>query len=59
MYDRSGNSWVEDDNSKVFATSVLANMYHASDVVLDSYEDGDVRIKEKNFFFTNYVSNIR
>lgn len=50
-------AWVEDDNSKVFATSVLANMYHASDVVLDSYEDGDVRIKEKNFFFTNYVSN--
>lgn len=50
-------AWVEDDNSKVFATSVLANMYHASDVVLDSYVDGDVRIKEKNFFFTNYVSN--
>ena len=40
-------AWVEDDNSKVFATSVLANMYHASDVVLDSYEDGDVRIKKR------------
>lgn len=50
-------AWTENDNSKVFATSVLANMYHASDVVLDSYVDGDVRIKEKNFFFTTYKSS--
>lgn len=49
-------AWVEDDNSKVFATSVLANMYHASNVILDSYVDGDVRMKEKNFFFTTYIS---
>lgn len=49
-------TWVEDDKSKVFATSVLANMYHASNVILDSYVDGDVRMKEKNFFFTTYIS---
>ena len=50
-------AWTEDDGSKVFATSVLANMYHASDYVLNSYVDGDVRIKEKNFFFTTYTSS--
>lgn len=49
-------AWTEDDNSKVFKTSVLANMYHASDVILKSYVEGDVRIKEKNFFFTTYTS---
>ena len=50
-------NWVEDDGSKVFNTSVLANMYHVSDYVLDSYVEGDVRAMEKNFFFTNYVSS--
>lgn len=49
-------AWRESDGSAVFKTSVLANMYHASDVVLNSYVDGDVRIKEKNFFFRTYTS---
>lgn len=49
--------WTENDGSKVFNTSVLANMYKASDCIIDSYVSGDVRIKEKNFFFKEYTSN--
>lgn len=50
-------AWREDDGTAVFKTSVLANMYHASDVLINSYKEGDVRIKEKNFFFRSYVSD--
>jgi hypothetical protein len=49
-------AWKEDDGSAVFRTSVLANMYHVSDPVIDSYNSDDVRAKEKNFFFQTYIS---
>ncbi|MDR3188548.1 MAG: RagB/SusD family nutrient uptake outer membrane protein, partial [Prevotellaceae bacterium] len=41
---------------KVFKTSVVHNMYNIADEIYDSYADGDVRAKEKNFFFKNYTS---
>jgi hypothetical protein len=49
-------AWREDDGTAVFRTSVLANMYHISDPVINSYAEGDVRAMEKNFFFQTYVS---
>lgn len=49
-------AWKEADGSAVFKTSVLANMYHACDEILNSYVEGDVRIMEKNFFFNTYTS---
>lgn len=49
-------TWRESDGTAVFKTSVLANMYHVSDPVINSYKDGDVRSMEKNFFFQTYTS---
>lgn len=49
-------AWKEADGSAVFKTSVLSNMYHACDEVLNSYVEGDVRGMEKNFFFNTYTS---
>jgi hypothetical protein len=49
-------AWREDDGTAVFKTSVLANMYHISDPLINSYVPGDVRAMEKNFFFQTYTS---
>ncbi|GHV47933.1 membrane protein [Bacteroidia bacterium] len=48
--------WKEADGSAVFNTSVLANMYHVSEPVINSYAAGDVRAMEKNYFFQHYTS---
>ena len=50
-------AWREEDGSAVFRTSVLANMYHVSDPIIQSYTAGDVRAMEKNFFFQAYTSS--
>lgn len=53
----AATNWVKSDGSKVFRTSVLNNMYHVSNPIVESYKAGDVRGMEKNFFFQTYVSN--
>lgn len=53
----AATAWKKADGSNLFNTSVLANMYKAHDVITKSYTSGDVRIMEKNFFFTEYTSS--
>lgn len=49
-------AWKDASGNAVFKTSVLSNMYHVSDPVINSYVAGDVRAMEKNFFFQTYTS---
>ncbi|MDR2450062.1 MAG: RagB/SusD family nutrient uptake outer membrane protein [Prevotellaceae bacterium] len=49
-------AWQKKDGSNVFLMSVLENMYHADNAIINSYVTGDVRSMEKNFFFREYTS---
>jgi hypothetical protein len=50
-------NWLKKDGkSRIFGHSVLQNLYHVHNEVIESYAANDVRAMEKNFFFQNYIS---